>query len=148
MPDFANITNQPKIPVHTTTLKSSQHWTGNIDAIIGPDGQKITLDSLVLDTPTGNLITIFDTGFTMPQVPRSVSDAIYGRVQGATYDTTNGWWSIPCDQEVNLTFVFAGQNYPIHPLDTSSSDINTNAVNGIKMCVGTVGYPALPLAHV
>jgi Eukaryotic aspartyl protease len=146
VPEFGNITNQPKIPVQKTTLKSAQHWTGTIDAIIGPDGKSISLDSVVVDTPTNKLITIIDTGFTLPQLPRDVSDAIYGRVQGASYDTTNGWWTIPCDQEVNLTFVFAGQNYPIHPLDTSSSDISASTSNGAKMCVGTVGYPVVPLA--
>ena len=143
VPEFSNITNQPKVPVQATTLKTQQHWTGMIDAILGPDGQSISLDSLVVGTPKGKLVTIFDTGFTLPQVPRDVSDAIYGRVPGASFDTQNGWWTVPCDQEINVTVVIAGQNYPIHPLDTSSENIDTTTQNGVQMCVGTVGHLSL-----
>ena len=57
-------------------------------------------------------------GFTLPQVPRAVSDAIYGRVQGAVYDTTQQFWTLPCGQLLNISFNFGGVNIPIHPLDS------------------------------
>lgn len=51
--------------------------------------------------------------FTFPQVPRKVSDAIYGRVQGAEYDTKTEMWLIPCDMEVNVTLKFGGVEFPL-----------------------------------
>jgi len=87
--------------------------------------------------PDGQLVAVFDTGFTFPQVPRPVSDAIYGCVQGAEYDTKNQLWLVPCDQLLNISFNFGGQNYPIHPLDTVSADFNMTSSTGKSMCVGT-----------
>lgn len=80
-----------------------------MDKIIGPDGKQIKKKSIVDDTPKGELVSVLDSGFTLPQVPRSVSDAIYGRVQGAEYDSKNGWWLVPCSQELNISFVLGGQ---------------------------------------
>ena len=78
--------------------------------------------------------------FTFPQVPRSVSDAIYGRVQGAEYDTNEQLWLVPCDQMLNISFNFGGVNFPIHPLDTVSADFNVTDSSGKTMCVGTVSF--------
>ena len=139
IPNLANITNQPKVPVHPASIHADQHWSGTLDGILGPDGKSIGLTSVVFGTPSNKLVAIYDTGFTLPQVPRDVSDAIYGRVPGASYDTSNGWWTIPCTQEVNLTIVIGGQNYPVHPLDVSSSDVDITVDNGVHMCVGAVG---------
>jgi len=58
-------------------------------------------------------------------------------VQGAEFDTTDGWWLIPCAQELNISVVFGGQIYAIHPLDTSSSDFDAKFSNGSAACVGT-----------
>jgi hypothetical protein len=41
-----------------------------------------------------------------------MSDAIYGRVQGAVYDSKNEWWTVPCGQMINLTFSFGGKAFP------------------------------------
>ncbi|KAF8585027.1 acid protease [Ramaria rubella] len=139
VPGFENVTSQPKVPVNALPgpAKVDQHWSGLLDTIYGPDGQSIPLDSVVAGTAANKLVSIFDSGFTLPQVPRSVSDAIYGRVQGAEFDTQNGVWGIPCDQEVNLTIAIGGQNYTVHPLDTSSSDLNYTTPSGKPACVGT-----------
>jgi hypothetical protein len=108
---YDNVTNQPQLPVQelSNSSRTDQHWTTVLDSIIGPDGKKISSSSIVEDTPSGKLVTVLDSGFTLPQVPRTVSDAIYGRVQGAEYDTTDGWWLIPCGQELNISVVFGGQ---------------------------------------
>lgn len=73
-------------------------------------------------------------------MPRSVSDAIYGRVQGAEYDTDEQLWLVPCDQMLNISFNFGGVNFPIHPLDTVSADFNMTDSSGKTMCVGTVSF--------
>jgi hypothetical protein len=80
-----------------------------------------------------------DSGFTFPQVPRTMSDSIYGCVQGAQYDTKEQLWLVPCDQLLNISFNFGGVNYPIHPLDTVSSDFNMTDSSGNPACIGTVG---------
>lgn len=73
------------------------------------------------------------------QVPRAVSDAIYGRVQGAEWNVQNSIWTIPCDQLLNLTFKFGGISFPIHPLDVSSSDFDMVDPSGNTVCAGAVG---------
>ncbi|KAF8306322.1 acid protease [Clavulina sp. PMI_390] len=136
---YENITNQPQISVQELSGSSlaNQHWTVLADKMIGPDGNQISYSSIVSGTSKGEVVTVLDSGFTLPQVPRKVSDAIYGRVQGAEYDSTNGWWVLPCEQELNISFVLGGQTYPVHPLDAISSDYGGKFSNGTTGCVGT-----------
>ncbi|KAF9793025.1 acid protease [Thelephora terrestris] len=139
VPGFENVTQFPKLPVTQVSVRNQadQHWQILIDknGIIGPDGQVINVTSIVDGGPRLN--AVLDTGFSLPQVPRQVSDAIYGRIPGATFgDVGRGagqTWSIPCDAEVNLTFIIGGVQYPIHPLDTS---LSWNA-NGTDFCIGS-----------
>ncbi|KAG9027593.1 hypothetical protein FRB95_007589 [Tulasnella sp. JGI-2019a] len=119
----------------------TQHWSAYTDAngVIGPDGNAVKVDSLTGNAPKQTLVAVFDSGFSLPQVSRSISDAIYGRAPGAVWDGTNGWWTVPCAQELNISFVFGGQKLPIHPLDTSMSDVGGQtaaSVNGVSMCIG------------
>ena len=143
VPGFENITSQPQLPVkkvHKLTDKD-QHWqilTDKDNGIIGPDGQPIQYSSIVPGAPSGQVVAVLDSGFSFPQVPRSVSDAIYGRVQGAEWSSTNQAWLVPCGQLINLTFNFGGLSYPVHPLDVSSSDFSVAFANGNPACLGTV----------
>jgi hypothetical protein len=139
---FENITSQPKLSVMKVPglTDADQHFQVLSDknkAIVGPDGNVIETDSIVPKAPSGQLVAVFDSGFTFSQVPRSVSDAIYGRVRGAEYSTTNQLWLVPCDQMLNISFNFGGVNFPIHPLDTISSDFDMTDSNGNTICVGT-----------
>ena len=76
--------------------------------------------------------------FTFSQVPRDVSDAIYGRVRGAYYDAQNEWWLVPCGQYLNITFNFGGHSFPIHPLDIVDDNFNKVDSTGKKVCIGAV----------
>jgi hypothetical protein len=67
-----------------------------------------------------------------------VSDAIYGRVKGAVYDTKNEYWTVPCGQYLNISFGFGGRQYPIHPLDTVDDNFNKVDANGNHVCIGAV----------
>jgi hypothetical protein len=145
---FEAITSQPKLPVfevHKLT-KRDQHWqiTLDKDGIIGPDGQVIQHNTIVHGVD-GHLVAVLDSGFTFPQVPRSVSDAIYGRVPGASYDTGQEIWMIPCDIEVNLTFSIGGVKFPVHPLDVSNDDFNTVDSSGNHVCLGSVSLLPIPI---
>ncbi|KAI9508862.1 hypothetical protein F5148DRAFT_1350817 [Russula earlei] len=59
-------------------------------AVIGPDGNPIFVESIVPHVSGGSLVGVLDSGFTYSQVPRTIADAIYGRVQGANYSTDDG----------------------------------------------------------
>jgi hypothetical protein len=75
---------------------------------------------------------------------RSVSDAIYGRFPGAEYiniPNLGSVWIVPCSTEVNISFTFAGKNFPIHPLDatlepSTLSLTNVQASTGEDGCIG------------
>lgn len=142
VPGFEQIQNMPKLTVETVhkLTDEDQHWQVYTDAfgVIGPDGQPINVDSIVPKSPDNQLVAVFDSGYTLPQVPRAMSDAIYGRVQGAEYNEQLGVWTVPCSQYLSLTFKFGGQEYPIHPLDLVSSDFNVVDSTGNPACVGTV----------
>ncbi|KAJ7704727.1 aspartic peptidase A1 [Mycena olivaceomarginata] len=129
---FENITSQTKLNVETVhkLLEDQQHWQALTDkdkTVIGPDGNVINIDSIVPKAPDGQMVAVFDSGFTFSQVPRDMSDAIYGRVQGAVYDSKNEWWTVPCGQMINLTFSFGGKAFPIHPLDVNGNHPITSA---------------------
>lgn len=143
VPDFENITDQPQLPIEKVykLTDKDQHWqilTDKDVGIIGPDGQPIQYSSIVPKAPSGQLVAVLDSGFTLPQVPRSVSDAIYGRVQGAEWSTSNQAWLVPCGQLINVTFNFGGKSYPVHPFDVSSNDFGVTFANGSPACLGTV----------
>lgn len=148
VPGFEKITSQPQVPVVLLDNddKISQHWIIQLDkdGITGPDGKTIKKSSIVPHNK-GQLHLVLDSGFTFTQVPRSVSDAIYGRVQGAEYNEKLVLWTIPCGQELNISLAIGGVKFPIHPLDVSSSDFNLKDSKGNTVCVGTVGLSQLLL---
>jgi hypothetical protein len=84
------------------------------------------------------LTDVFVFRFTLSQLPRSISDAIYGRVQGAVFDSTNQWWTVPCGQYLNVSFNFGGNNYPIHPLDLVDDNLGLTDSTGQRVCLGAV----------
>ncbi|KAG1855897.1 aspartic peptidase domain-containing protein [Suillus tomentosus] len=133
--EYEDIQTQPQHPVTSVMVPGNQHWMTLLDenGIIGPDGKPITIKTQVTDTPYPNNATVvFDTGFTFPQVPSHVAEALYGNVPGASFTNIAGLgeiWALPCDQELNATFLFAGIKFPIHPLD-----LNFNM--GDNQCVG------------
>ncbi|KAF9464127.1 aspartic peptidase domain-containing protein [Collybia nuda] len=141
VPGFENITTMPKLDVDTVNrlLQADQHWqalTDKNNGIIGPDGNAITVDSIVPGAPKGQFVAVFDSGFTFSQVPREVSDAIYGRVHGAVYDVKDEIWTVPCGQYLNISFNFGGISYPVHPLDTVDDNFSRTDLNGNKICIG------------
>jgi hypothetical protein len=142
VPGYENITTQTKLNVDKLPglTSSDQHWQflTDKDGVIGPDGQVIVTDSIVPKAPKGQLVAVLDSGFTLPQVPRAMSDMIYGRVQGAEWSAQNEAWLIPCGQLLNLTFSIGGVQFPVHPLDVSSDDFNLTDSSGNTMCLGTV----------
>jgi hypothetical protein len=69
--DYQDIYNQPKHPVTTVSLSGGQHWQTLLDVngIIGPNGKPISISTQVTGAKSQNATVVFDTGFTLPQVP-------------------------------------------------------------------------------
>ncbi|KAH8107881.1 acid protease [Cristinia sonorae] len=149
---FENITSMPKLPVNEVKTNNGQHWQASLDVngTIGPDGQPIVLNSRVKGAGQ-KLVAAFDTGFSLPQVPRAMADAIYGRVPGAELKNLTGVgggpiYTVPCDAELNITFVLGGVRIPIHPLDTVSDSLGRTDDLGNTICIGAF-QPILPSAQ-
>lgn len=74
-----------------------------------------------------------------------MSDAIYADIPGAKFVNISGIgeiYTLPCDQEVNITVTFGGVKYPIHPLDANmnGSDLLDTGTDGAgsEVCLGSV----------
>ncbi|KIP08626.1 hypothetical protein PHLGIDRAFT_34907 [Phlebiopsis gigantea 11061_1 CR5-6] len=143
LPGYEAITSQTKLNVSQVSINDigDQHWQTLLDAsgVIGPDGKAIDIETGVSSTSDKKQLTaVFDSGFSLPQVPASVAEAIYGDVPGAELvkDADLGEvWTIPCDIEINISFKFGGKDIPIHPLDTSL-DLNATDDSGSRVCLG------------
>lgn len=75
LPGYEAITNAPKLPVTVLSSKNqvNQHWQTVLDAdgVIGPDGKSIDINTVVSSTSNKKQLTaVFDSGFSLPQVPR------------------------------------------------------------------------------
>ncbi|KAH9065098.1 acid protease [Lactarius deliciosus] len=145
LPQYSNITNQPKVPVSSLqsgSFAQDQHWSIVLDSngIIGPDGKAVNVTSNATDAPThdvNQLVAVFDTGFTLPQVPSEVARALYSGAKGAKLTNVQkaggDIWVIDCDAEVNATFLIGGQSYPVHPLDLNQQNTDDD---GNVVCFG------------
>ncbi|KAJ7486168.1 aspartic peptidase domain-containing protein [Mycena galericulata] len=147
--NYTNVTSQPKLPVTTVAISddANQHFQVLLDAngFIGPDGNPIPITSVVKSTSNKNQPTVvIDSGFSLPQVPTSVAEAIYGRFSGSELvnDPSLGQiWLVPCTQEVNITLKFGGNSYPVHPLDTAADPTifglsARKTSSGVNACIG------------
>jgi hypothetical protein len=117
------VLQQPKLEVTGTDVAEAQHWQVLLDANgMSVNGQAVTLPSTAVtsEQSTGKLTAVLDNGFSLPQLPRSMVDAIYAKAKGATFDSKNNIYVVPCDTEINITFTFGGIAYPVHPLDAVS----------------------------
>ncbi|KAI0344416.1 acid protease [Trametopsis cervina] len=143
LPGFENITKQPQLPVSQVAVNDAgnQHWQTLTDAngVIGPDGKAIDFKTGVKSTSNkAQLTAVFDSGFTFPQVPKAISDAIYENAPGAKFVKDSGLgavWTLDCEVEINIAFVFGGIKFPVHPLDTVI-DLNATDDDGSHICVG------------
>ncbi|KAJ7636236.1 aspartic peptidase domain-containing protein [Roridomyces roridus] len=129
--DFAAITSQPQLPMTTVSMSEApnQHFQILLDedGFIGPDGKAIPITSRVSTSKNKAQATVIvDSGFSFPQIPASIAQAIYSQFgSDAELTTISGqgdFWIVACDREVNITLKFGGQLYPVHPLDTTMSD--------------------------
>jgi hypothetical protein len=94
LPGYENVNNQPQLAVTTgscphaftiliiilflsvSTIESgNQHWQTLLDAdgVLGPDNNPLSLSTEVQSTSNSKQLTVvFDTGYSLPQVPKFV----------------------------------------------------------------------------
>ena len=79
----------------------------------------------------GQTLVNLDTGTSLAQIPQSYAEVIYGAVPGAQFVRSSGIYILPCDTRLNVSFVFGGIEYPVHPIDTVTA---TTDFNGGVVC--------------
>jgi len=131
------------VTILQSSLSGDQHFSILLDSdgIIAPDGNAISIKSNASYAPTHNshqLQAVLDTGFSLPQFPEYVVDAIYSGISGAhkeSISSLNGdVWVLDCTSEVNVSFKIGGQTFPIHPLDLNQQGQDDSGKN---ICFGT-----------
>ncbi|PIL22833.1 hypothetical protein GSI_15528 [Ganoderma sinense ZZ0214-1] len=145
---YEQIASQPKLSVSVLASSNSanQHWQVLLDAdgIVGPANNNV-IDEFNVQTAVSSttnkkqLTVVFDTGYSLPQVPSSVAEAFYKDIPGSQLvsrsDLSGQIWQLPCDKEVNITFKFGGKSFPVHPLD-ANIDLNLTDSSGNHVCFG------------
>ncbi|KAI0364779.1 acid protease [Pilatotrama ljubarskyi] len=139
--NFQQIANAPPLP-----SLNEDHWTLVMDAML-INGQPFAFNaSGVQGLPQGKIAAVVDTGVTFPPLPPAAVDAIYRSIPGAVFDQTTSLWEVPCNASTNLSFVFANQEFAIHPLDLTVPTVITSPTDPsqkVTVCLNTFRYLAL-----
>ncbi|KIK56947.1 hypothetical protein GYMLUDRAFT_87170 [Collybiopsis luxurians FD-317 M1] len=147
---YEQIYSSPKLPI---ALQTPYETLLDANGVIGPDGKAINTTSLYGNSSQNDQLSVLlDSGTGVTLLPKDVVDSIYGRVPGAQRIVNASdlnpelaslptLWRLPCTYEVNVSFSFAGQQYPLSPLDTS---LNLTGYVGIQdsqdqdICIGGI----------
>lgn len=140
IPTYANITSQPKLDITHASTSDNQHWSVLLDpnGVTTGNGTVFQTTTTVSEaTDKTRLTFVFDSGYTYPQVPANLAQAIYGNIPGAklvNLSSLGESWVMSCTEEVNATFIFGGVSIPIHPLDLTMQD---PSLSNDSQCFGT-----------
>jgi hypothetical protein len=88
LPGYEDVLKQPQLNVTSTTLAQNQHWQTLLDADgFMVNGQQVAMPTTSVPTTKNpkQLTVVFDNGFTLPQLPKTMVDAIYSNVSGSTF---------------------------------------------------------------
>lgn len=87
---------------------SRNRWVVLMDGMI-VNGRNVTGQSSfsgVAGQTSGQTLANLDTGTSLSQIPQAYVDAIYGQVPGAQFFPSQGVYVLPCDTNINVSFVF------------------------------------------
>ncbi|KAH9851427.1 acid protease [Lenzites betulinus] len=138
------VANMPKIE-----RINPKHWTLPLDGL-NINGKPFTgwRKSGVAGTPPGKIAAVLDSGFSLSLWPNEVVDAVYGSIPGAvkvdgpipgTGLPLTDNWVVPCNISPNISFVFGGQEYFVHPFDILSTLEPSFEVDGVPLTAnGTI----------
>ncbi|KAJ3498998.1 hypothetical protein NLJ89_g10148 [Agrocybe chaxingu] len=138
-PQYSAVMGNAKIS--TWPINSPYRWNVLLDALIVND--TITVPTTqVVGAPSNKAVVLMDSGSSYSYAPKSIVDAIYGGVDGASYDPAAGYWKVPCSAEVNLALQIGGQVFPVHPLD-----VNPTLAADPTTCIGSFIPQALSIGN-
>lgn len=138
-------------------------YTGNINYVDIPNGLEnqiglgywtIPMDALNVNNnniPIGNgeaTYSAIDTGTTLIGGPNAAVASLYNSIQGSQPLGGNmqGYYSFPCDADINASITFGGQAYPINSTDLNLGTIDASGQNclGGFFEVGDIGGQGAP----
>ncbi|KAJ7684358.1 aspartic peptidase domain-containing protein [Mycena polygramma] len=144
--NYAAVQSAPILPQFPA---SSGEWSVVTEGI-SVGGSDIKWVSFNTSLPEGQATVVLDTGTTNILLTAEVRDAIYSAVPGAVLAKNSSIptlqfsedldvWVVPCNTPVNITTKFAGQDFPIHPLDVTDMNFVVGP-DGKKytVCVGSI----------
>jgi hypothetical protein len=77
IPGLEAVTQQPKLPIPDNANKAGQHYTALMDGV-KVRGQAVVLPATTVNGITpGKTVAVFDSGFSLPQVPKYVFTPFY-----------------------------------------------------------------------
>ncbi|KAI0365652.1 acid protease [Pilatotrama ljubarskyi] len=139
--NFQQITEAPPLP-----SLNQLHWSLVMDAML-VNGKPFTFNASRVDgVPQGKVAAVLDTGFTFPPLPPAAVNAIYSTIPGAVFDPTSNFWAVPCNASTSLSFVFANQEFAVHPLDLTVPTVLpsvTNPGQNVTVCLNAFRYSTL-----
>jgi cathepsin D len=86
--------------------------------------------------------TIIDSGTTIIYGPPAAVKTLYSKIPGsAVYDSTNGYYSYPCNTPPTVSFNWGGKNWAI-----SAANFNLGqTTSGSSQCIGAIAGQDLGL---
>ncbi|PWN47446.1 acid protease [Violaceomyces palustris] len=99
------------IPNNLETQQGLGYWSIPLQGI-SVNGQSANI--------AANQLAAIDTGTTLIGGPASSIAAIYAQIPGSRYRTDMpGFYTFPCDSNVNVEFTFGGKNFKMSTADTN-----------------------------
>eukprot|EP00918_Siedleckia_nematoides_P082398 GHVU01180588.1.p1 GENE.GHVU01180588.1~~GHVU01180588.1.p1 ORF type:complete len:307 (-),score=9.95 GHVU01180588.1:11-931(-) len=125
-------------------------YTGNIDYQNLPSTPTYWILPMTAMTVQGNAVTIptgtaadsaIDTGTTLVGGPSSAIQAIFAQIPGSQPGTGNweGYYTYPCNTEVNVAISFGGPSWPVSPADFQLTQISSSQCVGAFFELNTGG---------
>ncbi|KAH8118676.1 acid protease [Phellopilus nigrolimitatus] len=126
---YSNISSATALS--TWPVVAPERWNVLLQALmVGSETYGVSTN--VDGVPSGNAVALLDSGTSYSYCTTDAAKAIYGGVDGASFDENQGLWVLPCDAEIDMALQFGGNVYPLHPLD-----VNSKASSTSDSCIGT-----------
>ncbi|KAF8306452.1 acid protease [Clavulina sp. PMI_390] len=134
-PEYSGVTTTDALS--TWPVSNPTRWNILIDKYETLSGNA-TFKSAVPNVSSGQGVMLLDSGTAYAYAPSDMVNAMYQNVPGATFSSSAGQWTVPCNQQVFLGIWIGTRRFDIHPLDLVVQDINNPSV-----CVGSFISQAL-----
>ncbi|KIY49197.1 acid protease, partial [Fistulina hepatica ATCC 64428] len=128
--NYTDVKNQD--PISTWPVDSPSRWNVILDALLFGNGSAVLPTTTVPDVPSNRAVVLLDSGTSYTYAPTEICKAIYGDIDGASYDASLGQWIVPCDYEIDIALQISDQIFPLHPLDVSPTSLTDSS-----QCVGS-----------